>query len=126
MLNAPLLGLEELVSVSIPGNEVVKKSKYSFAILLNFCQEVQCSITTLTNFLIEALPPSSPVLLFFAGGALDSDLLASSGLSSTTLLLPVTRPRAIVRVYKTRLISEREKKLSTKCIIVAIYLLFLT
>merc|ERR1719397_1674369 len=55
ILNAPRRGLLGVVAVSTPGNEEAKKSRYSFAILLNFCQELQCSMMILTSFLLFSL-----------------------------------------------------------------------
>merc|ERR1719397_1433297 len=55
ILNAPRRGLLGVVAVSTPGNEEAKKSRYSFAILLNFCQELQCSMMILTSVLLFSL-----------------------------------------------------------------------
>merc|ERR1719397_2285674 len=83
ILNAPRRGLLGLVAVSTPGNEEAKKSRYSFAILMNFCQELQCSMMILTSVLLFSLLlllTSLPLLLlldllFFTRG---SELLLSS------------------------------------------------
>merc|ERR1719391_1284957 len=55
ILNAPLRGLLGLVAVSTPGKEAAKKSRYSFAILLYFCQELQCSMVILTSVSLASL-----------------------------------------------------------------------
>ena len=99
MLKAPLLGFSGLVSVSMPGKEVVKKSRYSFAILLNFCQEVQCSMETLTSFLLPEAASSALALLFLLGGPAASPLEASSGVSSSALLFLDTFPFAMFSRY---------------------------
>ena len=44
ILKAPLRGLLGLVAVSTPGNEEAKKSRYSFAILLNFYRKQMLEI----------------------------------------------------------------------------------
>jgi len=83
ILNAPRRGLLGLVAVSTPGNEEAKKSRYSFAILLNFCQELQCSMMILTSVLFSLLLLLTSLLLllllldllFFTTG---SELLLSS------------------------------------------------
>merc|ERR1719495_281296 len=106
MLKAPLLknqeegllGFSGLVSVSTPGKEVVKKSRYSFAILLNFCQELQCSIVIFTSWVLADCPASSLLgLVFLDGGAADTSVA-----SSAALFLPGTLPRAMAVIISCR------------------------
>ena len=87
MLKAPRRGFVGLVSVSTPGKEVTKQSRYSLAILLNFCQRERWLLVyyqVLTTIVVIVLHISISqeiarkwilVILYLSGSAvLDGDL----------------------------------------------------
>merc|ERR1719342_1838243 len=99
MLKAPRRGFVGLVSVSTPGKEV---TRYSLAILLNFCQEVQCSMVILTRVWPGSLFLLLLDLLFFAAG---SRLLPPSPVTC-----PSSPPFFPLPLFRVPVISSSLKK----------------